>query len=213
LVKNHLGQEPTGVAAAEMRWAVLLINDSGKQIVSMTTAWTVDQGEPSSIYAGSYPFRRGRFIEPGSTTLVLPQFVFGAGAYVPTAEEAGLGLPEFERHMSAASEISIWIDGVIFDDGAFYGLDETQMFTRMTTAVDTYKRLFDALRGKSEDEALQIVLSLEHRFPEDAPFKLSYGDSRPRVDAVAAIKCGHLARFLETKPAVVASVPEIHRGK
>ena len=89
LVKNHLGHGPTGVAAVEMRWAMRLVNDSGKQIVSMTTAWTVDQGEPSSIYAGTYPFRRGRFIEPGSTTLVLPQFVFGAGAYVPTAEEVG----------------------------------------------------------------------------------------------------------------------------
>jgi hypothetical protein len=89
LVKNHLGHGPTGVAAVEMRWAMRLVNDSGKQIVSMTTAWTVDCGEPSSIYAGTYPFRRGRFIEPGSTTLVLPQFVFGAGAYVPTAEEVG----------------------------------------------------------------------------------------------------------------------------
>jgi hypothetical protein len=213
VIKEFLGREPDGIAATEMRWAMLVNNRSGRAIVSMTTGVARDGWGAAYTFFGRYPFQPGTFIGAGQRLLVFPQVSVHAGERVAKAEELGQGLPELERALSGAREVSICIDGVLFDDGAFYGLDESKMFSRLAAAVDMYREIFRSLAGKSDSEAVQILVGLaELRLPPDRPFSLSYGQEKALWQAVFNAKAGHLSSFLKRQPEIVAAVPEIHRG-
>lgn len=211
-VAAFLGGEPSGIAAAEMRWAMLVENRFGLDIVSMTTGmFFAGESSPGYTFFGTYPFRPGSLIKAGHSVLVLPEALFSPTEQIPTAEQTGL--VEFERALGRASHVSVWIDGILFSDGSFYGLDESQMFVRLRRAVETYRTLFRLLAGKTQAEAIAALGEfVASSGSEDRSFEVRYGETRAFGQAVAAAKTGHLDRFLKTATVVVASVPEIHRG-
>ena len=109
--------------------------------------------------------------------------------------------------------VSIWIDGVLYDDGSFYGLDEFRSLSRLEAAVDLYREIFKLLREKSEGEALEALQELGRlRIPDGTPFEASHGQTKALMQAVFEVKTGHVARFLDRQAGIVAAIPEIHRG-
>jgi hypothetical protein len=211
LVRNHLGREPRGIAKTQMRWSMLLANESGKQIVSLTLGSDLD-GRRAYSFFGRFPFDPGRYIEPGQEVLLLTRAAIGKGENDPTAQQVGWDLPGTESALQEAQRALIWIDSVLFEDGSFFGQDQADSFTRLTSSVDTLTNIINACSGKSDEQAKSILEDMSRKLSGHTDLAHFHGPERALHAAWFAVSTGRLADFISREARILASVGTIHRG-
>ena len=176
--------------------AAVLLNQSGQAIITLAHVWQYTNAEGrtrTSRYSnlgsstqvdvlcglaevGQYP---GVFILPGSKRLITESGVFGNNLDVlpPDSAErsgtfvAGGGGGGIHRRLSDEStEIELYLDTAIFEDGLCIGPDDSGLFESLTSDLqrqrDTAREIVGVLgKGGSEGQIFEILRPLARHAP------------------------------------------------